>query len=45
LNARVADLYQIDEPELEHVLSTFPLVEPALTAAILPAFSAVSSAI
>lgn len=29
LNAIVAGLYQLSEPEFAHVLSTFPLVEPA----------------
>ena len=45
LNARVADLYQLDARDLEHVLSTFPLIGDALKAAIAVAFSAVSSAI
>ncbi|HWK11214.1 MAG TPA: N-6 DNA methylase [Vicinamibacterales bacterium] len=45
LNARAADLYQIDAPDLTHVLSTFPLVEDGLKSAIAAAFSSLSSAI
>jgi hypothetical protein len=45
LNARVSDLYQIDARELAHVLSTFPLVDEAMKAAIAAACPAVSSGI
>jgi len=45
LNARVSDLYQVDADELAHVLSTFPLVDEAMKAAIATACSAVSSGI
>ncbi len=45
LNARVAELYQIEMNELTHVVSTFPLVEEETRTAILGAFSALSSAI
>jgi len=45
LQARVGDLYGIDDRDLAHVLSTFPLVEPGLKEAVAQAFSALSSAI
>jgi methylase of polypeptide subunit release factors len=45
LNARVADLYQLETAELRYVLSTFPLVEQETRRAIASAFSALSSAI
>jgi hypothetical protein len=45
LNARVAELYQLNARELTHVLSTFPLVDEATKAAVSAACSAISSAI
>jgi hypothetical protein len=45
LNARVADLYQLDARELAHVLSTFPLIDDRTKGAIADAFSSLSSAI
>jgi hypothetical protein len=45
LHARIADLYEIDERDLAHILSTFPLVDAELKDAAARAFSAVSSAI
>ena len=45
LNARVADLYQINAGELARVLATFPLVEDETKAAVADAFSVVSCAI
>ena len=45
LHARVADLYEIGDSDLAHVLSTFPLVEDELKHAVARAFSAMSSAI
>jgi hypothetical protein len=45
LNARVADVYSIDEAELAHVLTTFPLLETTRTTAVHRAFSALFSAL
>ena len=45
LHARVADLYGIDAGALARVLTTFPLVDAGMKAAIADAFSLVSSAI
>ena len=39
LNAIVASLYQLITPELQHILDSFPLVEPGLRAGVLEAFT------
>jgi hypothetical protein len=45
LNARVADLYGLGARDLDHILSTFPLVEHGVRAAAAHAFSGLFSAI
>jgi hypothetical protein len=44
LQATVANLYRLATKDLEHILNTFPLINPAARAATLAAFAALDHA-